>query len=140
MVLIFQKKCTKMTDKEMLFKQLEKFLEEKVPAGEGGDYMAKPTDENIKDLYEIFHGIVDLKFEEDCDGDSPIKVNITDYNKYVPLCYSYSPIPQFGGTHGDERRKVLKEAIKNLAHNTSNASDMLGRFLGMLDNMDKRGE
>ena len=127
-------------DKTELFKKLESFLEERVPCGPGGDYMAQANDEHMKAMYEIFYDIVSLKFESDCDGDLPIHVNITDYSKETPLSNLYMSVPHFFGSHGDERRIMLKDAIKALAHNTSTSSDKLGRYLQLLDNMDARGE
>ena len=127
-------------DKAELLKKLESFLEERVPCGPGGDYMAQATDEHMKSMYDIFYDIIALKFEVDCDGDLPIHVDVTNYADHIPLAHSYEPIPHLGGTYGDERRKRLKEIVKALANNTSNSSDKLARYLQLLDNMDRRGE
>ena len=125
---------------EELLKKLELFLEERVPCGPGGDYMGQATDEHMKSMREIFYDIIALKFEADCDGDLPIHVDVTNYTDYIPLSNLYERIPHLGGTHGDERRKRLKEIVKSLANNTSTSSDKLARYLQLLDNMDRRGE
>jgi hypothetical protein len=127
-------------DKTELFKKLEEFLEDRVSAGPGGDYMAKPTQEHMESMYEIFYGIIELKFEGDCDGDSPVHINLTDLNKYLPLFYSFEPMPMIGGLYGDEKRDVLNKAVKNSAANIKEASNNLGRYLEILENMDMRGE
>ena len=99
-----------MTDKAKLFELLEAFLAEKVPAGPGGDYMAQATDEHMSALYSIIFGIIGLKFEGDCDGDTPVHVDLTDMSKEIPFCHLYMPIPHFFGYHGDERRVLLSNA------------------------------
>jgi hypothetical protein len=72
-----------------LQKRIEKFLSVRVNSDGGG--WAPVTDEELNELYKIFQGIIDDKYQRDCDGDSPVNFVLANRNKeYLP---SFQPVP-----------------------------------------------
>jgi hypothetical protein len=72
-----------------LQKRIEKFLSVRVNSDGGG--WAPVTDEELDELYKIFQGIIDDKYQRDCDGDSPVEFILANRNKeYLP---SFRPVP-----------------------------------------------
>ena len=83
---------------------VELFLSER-RSSDHGDW-ANPTDGDMNLLDEIIYGLIEQKFERDCDGDLPLRYHVLDRTKYEPL--TYLDIPHTG------MDSTMEERLKNI--------------------------
>lgn len=97
--------------KEDLLERISRFLDERK---DGKGNYAPVTDQELTKLYNIFYGLLGLKYAEDCDGDLPIQVKIIDKTKYQSL--HFFPVPHLGlGSNLKEVEKYTSLAYTNLS-------------------------
>ena len=98
--------------KQELHDMLEKFLSTQSKS-DGG--WAAVSYEDMENLYDIFHKIIEMKYEVDADGDVPVQVKLVDRTKFQKL--PYLPLPLMGGypKSAEEFQDALRYASSNLS-------------------------
>lgn len=72
----------------------------------GGDY-ASVKEGDVHALWDIIREILYVKFEEDCDGDIPIEVDIVNRNECYSKHYEAVPYSHKAETE-DDRMRILR--------------------------------
>lgn len=72
--------CTVSLNRQELHDAIDAFIDVHKDADYGDYANVDPTE--IDELHKIVYSIVDLKYDTDCDGDSPIQVVILDKTRY----------------------------------------------------------
>lgn len=80
---------------------------------------AEVGNEDVNDLYDLIHTILEAKFEADPDGDLPINFKIIDRTKFEPLFYY--PVP-YRHKIKDSDKEAQEELLKTLLGNLSMAT------------------
>jgi hypothetical protein len=105
-----------------LQRMLDRFLEDESPVENNG--WAKVTSGDLQEISEIFHTILVLKFERDCDGDLPVEFDLTDRTCCERRhCY---PLPYH---HKASTEEELDDIISTAAANAKVASERLDLLL-----------
>ncbi|KWT98056.1 MULTISPECIES: hypothetical protein [unclassified Variovorax] len=83
-----------MTTKATLLRRIDAFLKTKKKS-DGGFAPVDPKE--MEDLYAIVRGLIEVKYEEDPDGDVPVEVILTDRTRFerplhFPVQYAHKPV------------------------------------------------
>lgn len=106
-----------------LLKNIEVFLREKRPSVNAG--YSVPTREDIEQLYSIIHQLIELKFEDDPDGDYPIEIKLVDRTKGRMPYFSEVPYENRDLTGAFEGHiKNLRNAVEEVDKIFKHADDM----------------
>jgi hypothetical protein len=84
--------CSKHDNRKRFDFILKKFLSEKVESDQGS--WAPVTPETKGQLDELIHLLILLKWEEDCDGDLPVRYKVWDRTKDMQDSYSQFVVPK----------------------------------------------
>lgn len=95
-----------------LLRLIADFLTEYRESDNGG--WAPVTEDDLDRFYDIICELIALKWSEDCDGDRPIEVDVTDRTRYHRL--HYTPVPY---THDMEHGRDMKRLFE---------SELFGRY------------
>lgn len=101
---------------------LKEFLSEKIEAPHNGGYLAPVSQENRDQLHELIHLLILLKWEEDCDGDLPIRYKTNVMKEHLP-----DSIRQFTISRDPEKDGGLIRWLGRLVSNVRMATDALDR-------------
>jgi len=112
------------TTKEELFKRIDEFVKVRNESTRGGGY-AEVDPKDVEELYGIFYNIVDLKYGEDADGDTPIDINILDRTRFEPRCGDL-PVPY---THKAKTVEEYDEILDRAICNAGSAMDRVSRIM-----------
>jgi len=121
--------CSKHDTRKRLNAVLKKFLAERVEAGHNGSDWAPVTEEAYNQLGELVHLLIELKWEEDCDGDVPVRFRLWDRTKDMQDSYNQFIVPRKVPNDG----VALTRWLGRLAGNVDMAMSTLRREIDCLE-------
>jgi hypothetical protein len=118
--------CSKHDNRKRFDFILKKFLSEKVESDQGS--WAPVTPETKGQLDELIHLLILLKWEEDCDGDLPVRYKVWDRTKDMQDSYSQFVVPK-----EPQNTQEFLRWIRLIAVNAKMAVETLNREIDCLE-------
>ena len=110
--------------KKKLFEKIDEFLAVRKESSQGGGWAPVGPNE-VEELYEIFKTIVDLKYETDADGDTPIDIDVLDRTRFEPH-HSYLALPYM------HKAKTVEDVDEIISSASCNANTAMSRLDSLL--------
>ena len=120
--------CEKHDTRKRFNHVLKTFLAKKVEAADNGSSWAPVTPETRGQLEELIHLLILLKWEEDCDGDLPMRFKLLDRTSEMGDSFH-----QFTINRDPDKNGGLVRWLGRLTANVSMATEALRREVDCLE-------